>query len=182
MNCLLHPDTIGGVPNTPSQIRIYNTPVVPGDHDNTYAWYIKDSWRPSTKLTVNVGVRWERQHAFLPPQSYAGARDWPTVFPAGNFPQIEVQRLTRTVPRIGAAWEVGAKSVVKATFGLYNYMLGDTYADVFNRNATANAVFTWHDLNGDRLYQPGEVNLDVNSSDFKSITAARNRILSQNLQ
>ena len=36
-NCILYTDTIGGVPNTPSQIRIYNTPVVPADHDNTYA-------------------------------------------------------------------------------------------------------------------------------------------------
>jgi len=181
-NCILYTDTIGGIPNTPSQIRIYNTPVVPADHVNTYAWYVKDSWRPSASVTVNLGIRWERQHSFLPAQSYAGARDWPTVFPAGTFPQIEAQTLTRTVPRAGVAWEVGAKSVVKATIGLYNYMLGDTYADVFNRNATANAVFTWHDLNGDKLYQPGEVNLDVNSSDFKSITAASNRILNPNLQ
>ena len=71
---------------------------------------------------------------------------------------------------------------MKATFGLYNYMLGDTYADAFNRNATANAVFTWHDLNGDKLYQPGEVNLDLNSADFRSITAASNRILNPNLK
>ncbi|MBW8860919.1 MAG: TonB-dependent receptor, partial [Acidobacteria bacterium] len=68
-NCVLYTDTIGGVPNTPSQIRIYNTPVVPADHDNTYAWYIKDSWRASSKVTVNLGLRWEKQHSFLPAQS-----------------------------------------------------------------------------------------------------------------
>src|SRR6266851_1219701 len=154
-NCILYTDMIGGVPNTPSQIRIYNTPVVPEDHDNTYAFYVKDSWRPSSRLTVNLGIRWERQHSFLPAQSYAGARDWSTVFPAGSFPKIEVQKLTRAVPRTGIAWDLGGKGVVKATFGLYNYMLGDTYADAFNRNATASAIFTWHDLNGDKLYQPG---------------------------
>ena len=181
-NCILYTDTIGGVPNTPSQIRIYNTPVVPSDHDNTYAWYIKDSWRPSARVTLNLGLRWERQHSFLPAQSFGGARDFPTVFPAGDFPQIEVQKLTRAVPRTGVAWDIGGKSVVKATFGLYNYMLGDTYADAFNRNATANAVFNWHDLNGDKLYEPGEVNLDLNGSDFKSITAASNRILNPILQ
>jgi hypothetical protein len=181
-NCILYTDTIGGIPNTPSQIRIYNTPVVPADHDNTYAWYLKDSWRPTSRVTVNLGVRWERQHSFLPAQSFGGARDWPTVFPAGSFPEIEVQKLTRAVPRTGVAWDVGGKSVVKATFGLYNYMLGDTYADAFNRNATANAVFNWHDLNGDKLYQPGEVNLDLNGPDFKSITAASNQILNPNLK
>src|SRR5437867_825610 len=181
-NCILYTDTIGSVPNTPSQIRIYNTPVVPADHDNVYAWYLKDSWRATSKVTVNLGIRWERQHSFLPAQSFAGARDWPTVFPAGNFPQIEVQKLTRAVPRTGVAWDIGGKSVVKATWGLYNYMLGDTYADTFNRNATANAVFNWHDLNGDKLYEPGEVNLDLNGADFKSITAASNQILNPNLK
>jgi len=181
-NCVLYTDTIGGVPNTPSQIKVYNTPVVPSDHDNTYAWYFKDSWRPSSRVTVNLGVRWERQHSFLPAQSFGGARDWPTVFPAGDFPQIEVQQLTRAVPRMGVAWDIGGKSVVKATFGLYNYILGDTYADAFNRNATANAIFTWHDLNGDKLYEPGEVNLDLNGTDFKSITAASNQVLNPDLK
>ena len=181
-NCILYTDTIGGIPNTASQIRIYNTPVVPADHDNTYAVYLKDSWRPMSRLTVNLGVRWERQHSFLPAQSYGGARDWATVFPAGSFPQIEVQKLTRMVPRTGVAWDVGGKAVVKATFGLYNYLLGDTYADTFNRNATANAVFNWHDLNGDKLYQPGEVNFDLTGTDFRSITAASNQILNPNLK
>jgi hypothetical protein len=180
-NCILYTDTIGGVPNTPSQIRVYNTPVVPQDHENIYAWYFKDSWRMSSRVTANLGIRWERQHSFLPAQSFSGARDWPTVFPAGDFPQIEVQKLTRAVPRVGVAWDIGGKSIVKATVGLYNYILGDTYADAFNRNATANAVFNWHDLNGDKLYEPGEVNLDLNGLDLKSITAASNRILNPNL-
>jgi hypothetical protein len=61
-------------------------------------------------------------------------------------------------------------------------MLGDTYADTFNGNATANAVFTWHDLNGDKLYQPGEVNLNLNSADFRSITAASNQVLNPDLK
>jgi len=181
-NCVLYTDTIGGVPNTPTQIRLYNTPVVPSDHDNTYAWYVKDSWRPTNDLTFNLGVRWERQHSFLPAQTFGGARDWPTVFPAGSFPEIDAQKLTRAVPRAGVAWDLGGKTVVKATFGLYNYMLGDTYADTFNSNATANALFTWHDLNGDKLYEPGEVNLNVNGPDFKSITAASNQILNPNLK
>jgi hypothetical protein len=181
-NCILYTDTINGVPGTPSQIRIYNTPVVPADHDNTYAWYLKDSWRPTNKLTFNLGVRWERQHSFLPAQSYAGSRDWPTVFPAGSFPKIDVQTFSRAVPRTGMAWDLGGKSVVKATFGLYNYILGDTYADTFNRNATANALFTWHDPDGDKLYQPGDVDLNLQGGDIKNISAASTQILNPKLK
>jgi hypothetical protein len=133
-------------------------------------------------LTFNLGARWERQHSYLPEQTYDGARDFPTVFPAGSFPYIDVQTFSRVVPRAGVAWDLGGKSVVKATFGQYNYILGDTYADDFNRNATANAVFRWHDLNGDTLYQPGEVNFDLSGPDYQSISSASNRILNPNLK
>ena len=33
-------------------------------------------------------------------------------------------------------------------------------------NAIANAVYRWHDLNGNLDYDPGEVNLDRNGPDF----------------
>jgi len=181
-NCILYTDRIGGVSGTPSRMRIYNTPVKPSDHEDIYAWYIKDSWRLNDRLTINLGARWERQHSYLPAQTYDGARDFPTVFPAGSFPYIDVQTFSRVVPRTGVAWDLGGKSVVKATFGEYNYVLGDTYADDFNRNATANAVFLWHDLNDDKLYQPGEVNLNLNGPDFVSISAASNRVLNPNLK
>ena len=184
-NCLLLTDRINGVSGTPSRIQVYNTPVVPSDHEDIYAWYIKDSWRVNSNLTFNLGLRWERQHSYLPAQTYDGARDFPTVFPAGSFPKIEVQKFSRVVPRAGMAWDLGGKSVVKATFGQYNYILGDTYADVFNRNATGNATFLWHDLNGDKLYQPGEANLRLNdptNTDFVSITAASNRVMNPNLE
>ena len=181
-NYVLITDRISGVSGTPSRIRVYNTPVVPSDHEDTYAWYLKDSWRVNNKLTFNLGLRWERQHSYLPEQTYGGARDFPTVFPAGSFPYIDVQTFSRVVPRIGFAWDLGGKSVVKATFGEYNYILGDTYADDFNRNATANAVFLWHDLNHDLLYQPGEVDLNLDGPDYQSISSASNRILNPGLK
>lgn len=105
-NYILYTDKIGGVSGTPSRIRIYNTPVVPADHEDTYAWYLKDSWRPTNKLTFNLGVRWERQHSYLPSQTYDGARDFPTLFPAGSFPYIDVQTFSRAGPRTGVAWDL----------------------------------------------------------------------------
>jgi carboxypeptidase family protein len=175
-------DRIAGVSGTPFRIRAYNTPVEPLDNEDIYAWYFKDSWRPTDKLTLNLGVRWEHQHSYLPDQSYAGARDFPTVFPAKQVDRLDVQTFNRVVPRLGVAYDLGGKSVVKATWGQYNYILGDTYGDVFAATATANAVFLWHDLNGDKLWQPNETNLNVNGGDFVSITAASNYELSPELR
>jgi Carboxypeptidase regulatory-like domain len=183
-NYVLITDRINGVSGTPFRIRAYNTPVSPQDNEDIYAWYFKDSWRPSDKLTLNLGVRWEYQHSYLPEQDYAGARDFPTVFPAKHVDKLDVQTFNRVVPRVGVAYDLGGKSVIKATWGLYNYILGDTYGDVFAATATANAVFLWHDLNGDKLWTPNESNLTLGAGnpDFVSITAASNYEFSPELK
>jgi hypothetical protein len=183
-NYVLITDRIGGVSGTPARIRAYNTPAAPKDNEDIFAWYFKDSWRATDKLTLNLGVRWEYQHSYLPEQDYAGARDFPTVFPAKHVDKLDVQTFNRLVPRVGVAYDLGGKSVVKATWGLYNYILGDTYGDVFAATATANAVFLWHDLNNDKLWTPNESNLSLGAGnpDFISITAASNYELSPELK
>jgi hypothetical protein len=181
-NYILITDRINGVSGTPFRIRAYNTPAAPKDHEDIYAWYLKDSWRATEKLTLNLGLRWEYQHSYLPEQDYAGARDFPSVFPARHVDKLDVQTFSRVVPRVGVAYDLGGRSVVKATWGLYNYILGDTYGDVFAATATANAVFLWHDLNGDKLWTPNETNLNLNGPDFVSITAASNYELSPELK
>jgi hypothetical protein len=182
-NYILITDRINGVSGTPFRIRAYNTPVRPLDNEDIYAWYFKDSWRPTEKLTLNLGVRWEYQHSYLPEQDYAGARDFPTVFPPRHVDKLDVQTFNRVVPRVGVAYELGDKSVVKATWGQYNYILGDTFGDVFAATATANALFLWHDLNGDKLWTPNETNLALNNNpDFVTITAASNYELSPELK
>ena len=182
-NYVLITDRINGVSGTPFRIRAYNTPVFPQDNEDIFAWYFKDSWRLHDKLTFNLGVRWEYQHSYLPEQEFDGARDFPTVFPAKHVDFLDVQTFNRIVPRLGVAYDMGGKSVIKATWGLYNYILGDTYGDVFAATATANAVFLWHDLNNDKLWTPNETNLALNNNpDFVSITAASNYELSPELK
>ncbi len=181
-NYILITDKIGGVSGTPSRIQIYNTPVVPKDQEDTYAWYLKDSWRVTDSLTLNLGVRWERQHVYLAEQSREAARDFPTLFPAGTFPYKEIGTWNRTAPRAGVAWNLDGKSVVKATFGLYSYIFGDTFGDNYNTNATGTITFLWHDQNGNKLYDPGEVNLNPNGADFFAINTASSALLNTNLK
>jgi hypothetical protein len=182
-NCVLITDRINGVSDTPFRIRAYNTPAAPKDNEDIYAWYFKDTWRPTQQLTLNLGVRWEYQHSYLPDQDFEGARDFPTVFPAKHVDKLDVQTFNRIVPRLGVAYDLGGKSVIKATWGLYNYILGDTYGDVFAATATANALFLWHDLNNDKQWTPNETNLSLaqGNPDFVDITAASNYELSPEL-
>jgi hypothetical protein len=41
-------------------------------------------------------------------------------------------------------------------------------------------TFLWHDLNNDKVYQPGEVNLNVNGPDFVSQTGTNQGVLNSN--
>ena len=181
-NYVLITDRVNGASGTPVQLEVRNYPVKPLDRQQTYAWYLKDTWRITNGLTANFGVRWEYQHLYLPAQTKPVSPEFPTVFPAGSFPFNNLYTWTRTVPRAGLAWSLTDKAVVKTTLGLYNYMIGAETAANYNQNAESIATFTWHDLNGDNLYEPGEVNLNTNGSDFVSISGAANNLVNKNLK
>jgi hypothetical protein len=181
-NYVLYLDRVGGVSGQPVEIDIFNYPFMDDSRATTYAAYLKDTWRLTDRVTANLGVRWERQHSFLPEQSYGGSAQFPTLFPAGTFSALDVLTWTRTVPRVGLAWDLDGKTVVKTTFGIYNHMIGDEFATAYNKNAQVTARFRWRDLDGNRNYAPGEVNLDLNGSDFLSITGAANNLINPDLR
>ena len=162
-NYVLITDRINGVSGTPLRIRAYNTPVAPKDNEDIYAWYFKDSWRANRQADVESGCALGVS-AFV--SAGAGLSTALAISRRcsrpSTFDTLDVQTFNRVVPRVGVAYDLGGKSVIKATWGLYNYILGDTYADVFAATATANAVFLWHDLNNDKLWQPGESDLRLN--------------------
>jgi hypothetical protein len=181
-NYLLTFDRVGGVSGQPSEIQFYNYPLAPKNRVNMYAWYLKDTWRINDRLTANLGVRWERQNAFVPAQSKEVSPQFPELFPAGSFSMVDVVTWQRVLPRVGFSWEVGNKTAVKTSFGLYNYLFNDADVGLYNKNALVTERFRWRDLDGNGDYTRGEVNLDSNGPDFIDITGARNNILNPNLK
>jgi Carboxypeptidase regulatory-like domain len=154
----------------PTQIVTDNLPLKPSNRADIYAAYAQDSWRVTNRVTANLGVRWERQHAYLPKQTYDGSPDFPTVFPSGTFPHQDLRTWVRTVPRLGLAWDLDGKTVVKTSFGLYNVNIGPSFGFAYNRNALSRTTFRWRDLDGNGDYTPGETNLNLNGGDFLSLS------------
>ena len=181
-NYLLYFDRVNGVSGQPVEIDIFNYPFMDDSRATSYAAYLKDTWRINDRLTANFGVRFERQHSFLPEQSYAGSPQFPTIFPAGDFPALDVLTWTRTVPRAGLAWDLDGRTVLKTTFGIYNHMIGDEFATAYNKNAQGTAKFRWRDQDGNGNYTPGEVDLNLNGPDFVSITGAANNLMNPDLK
>ncbi|MPZ17352.1 MAG: hypothetical protein GEV06_05505 [Luteitalea sp.] len=181
-NYMLVYDRVGERSRQASEIEIINSPIEPSSWATVYAAYLKDTWRISERLTANLGLRFERQHSYLPAQSKEASPFFPELYPAGSFPKLDVLTWNAVMPRAGLAWNLNPKTVVKGTFGVFVDAIGDEFATDYNRNALSTAVFRWRDTDGNDNYTPGEVSLDLNGPDFLSITAASNNILTPNLK
>jgi hypothetical protein len=174
-------DTVGGVPHRPVEFVARNYPVEGENVQNVYALYLMDSWRPSRRVTFNLGVRWDKQVHYVPAQTKVQG----TFGTSGEFPKVEAGTYSAFAPRVGMAFDVtgDGRTVVKGTYGWFNDDLGvNGYAQQFNVNSIVDVTYRWRDLNNDGEYQAGEVNFDLNGSDFLSVSGATNNFVNPDLR
>jgi len=162
----------------PAEFEANNAPVDPTNWDNIYSFYGTDQWRVADRLTLNLGLRYDQQHSFVPKQS----REAGQFAPAATFPYVDVLHYGHVAPRAAAAWDVtgSGKTVVKATYGWFN--VENIISADYNLNSPSATRYRWRDLNGNRNYDPGEVNLDTNGPDFISTSSTANNILNPDLK
>jgi hypothetical protein len=173
-------DRVNGVANQPTQIETYNYPILePSNKETQYSVFLADNWRLGDRLTLNIGGRFDRYHVFVDEQSKVQGQ----FGTAGDYPLIDVITTRAFTPRLGLAYDLTgkAKTVVKATYGTYAHAWTEDFAQNYNPNALITTTYRWRDLDGNRDYTTGEVNLDLNGPDFVSVAGASNNILDTNL-
>jgi hypothetical protein len=140
--------------NVPYQVVAYNYPYYSINNMTTQSAYFRDAWRFGDRATLNLGVRYETYHVYLPPQTKEAGR----FYPGGDFPETEVVKWRNWAPRVGLSLplDAGNRTVVKATYGWFNFATQANYGDAYNRNASAATTYRWNDLNGNRDYDDGE--------------------------
>ena len=99
---------------------------------NSQAAFVTDTWSMG-RVTLAYGVRWERYHNFIPPQTKEAGQ----FSIAQTFPEVDVLTWTDVVPRIGMNWDVtgDGKTSLKAFFGIYGDTMGGDFAATYNPNA-----------------------------------------------
>jgi hypothetical protein len=87
-------------------------------------FFVNDVWQASRNFTLSLGLRYELN---TPVQTYAGfasmlAEDLETIIPA-SFPapgfKFTESNYKDIAPRLGATYRLGAKTVLRAGFGIY---------------------------------------------------------------
>jgi hypothetical protein len=113
------------------------------ERQKRFYWYAQDTWRITPKLTLNYGFRWD----MIFPETVnkagnGGQLDLSTglinVFGVGQVSDHGIQNMNwlNLAPRIGAAYQVTPKTVIRAGYG-WSYSLG-TFGTIFGHNVTQN--------------------------------------------
>lgn len=82
-------------------------------YNNDIAGFAEDSWKATSKLTLNLGVRYDIQLVPQPPQAN-------TATPLTRYysEKIFINK-KQFAPRLGVAWEIAPKTVLRAGYGLF---------------------------------------------------------------
>ena len=141
--------------------------------DGVFA-YFKDSWRIGDRLTLNLGVRMDRYHSYLPAQTKEPGQ----FSEAADFSEKEIQTWTGIVPRAALSYALTSdlRTVVKASYGRFNFPGTPDLGRSFNINDAITTRYKWNDLNGNLIYDPGEL------GDFVWRSGASNRVLNPDLE
>jgi len=177
---LLTFDRVNGLAHQPAEITTYNNPIIsPVNKEVQYAAFVQDRWTVD-RLTVNLGLRFDRYHAYVGEQ----VKEQGVFGTSGTFPTVDVLTWAAPAPRAGVAWDLGGngRNVVKATYGWFNHVMSEDFAQNYNQNARISTRYRWHDLNRNNDYDPGEVDLGTNGLDFISVSGASNNILNPDLE
>jgi len=130
----------------------------------THAAYIQDTFTVN-RLTLNLGVRWDRQSDEALPTTVPANPLFPNIMPAIEFPGVDSGVVWNDVsPRLGFTYDLSGagRSLVRGSYSLYFGQLGPgTIAGNLVAISQVSIRYPWVDANGDTLVQPNEVNTNV---------------------
>lgn len=131
---------------------------------NTHALYLQDTMTVN-RLTLNLGVRWDRQRDEALPTTVPANPLFPNIMPAIEFPGIDSGVVWNDVsPRLGFTYDLSGtgKSLVRGSYSMYFGQMGPgQLAGELVAISQVSIRYPWVDANGDKFVQAAEVNTSV---------------------
>jgi hypothetical protein len=118
--------------------------------------FVQDKWRPTRKLTFNLGLRTEKLTGWQPQVCQVE-----TIFIAGRcFDELkDVPRWFDPAPRFGAIYDLfgDGRSAIKFGASRFNIGTGSGHSSRVNPNRVTSDTRPWNDSNNDRIPQLNEL-------------------------
>jgi hypothetical protein len=111
----------------------------------------------SGALTLDLGVRFDRQEGFHNEIGRRANPLFPDLFPALAYPGSDGDVMTWNFvsPRVGASYQLGDRTLLKANYALYADQLGGADLAAFSPLYYQYAYLYFTDTNGNRSFDPG---------------------------
>jgi hypothetical protein len=140
-------EQFNGGPTHPLDVLVYNAPLTVKTYMNDASIFVQDAWTVKRRLTLNLGVRYDRFTTHFPAQSIAQSPFWPSVFPAQQFAASgNIADWNNVSPRLGAAYDLGGHGtqVVRASYGRYYLMEGTQLGEAVNPVGLSFVEYNWN--------------------------------------
>ena len=148
----------------PAQVVLLSTPISGDARIATTSLFAQDAWTIQNKLTLNVGMRYDR---FVPSRqaTAAGGGTWAGTPLAAQYPVLAPHSVgavdpqwtwNSVAPRLAASYSIDPKTVFRGSFSRYYHFVNTGMIPGADENVVTTMIFQWNDRNVDRDYQPGE--------------------------
>jgi hypothetical protein len=121
----------------PTEVILFETPSNSEQGMRTTGLYLQDTWRMNSRLTVNIGIRFDRYRSFLPEQEGPSGGRFSPATPTKYAEVSNVKTFNHPVPRIGLIYDVTGqgRTVIKANYAQYYWNPGTTISNLVNPNS-----------------------------------------------
>ena len=143
----------------PAEVYLFQTVSNSEQGMRTAGMYLQDTWRMTSRVTVNVGIRFDQYKSFLPEQvGPAGGRFAPAT--PTNYAAVDnVSTFNHPVPRIGVIFDLTGegRTVIKANVAKYFWNPGTNISNNVNPNSQDYyRRYAWSDPNRNGVFDAGE--------------------------
>lgn len=159
---ILYRDLFGA----PFQAEIYAQPLTAENRVVNQGLFLQDSYVRG-RMVLELGARFDWWSSSYPDQSRSAGR-WEEFFSAHGLPskvpgRAGVVTFGSVVPRLGFTYELtgDGRTLLRGGYARYAHQVGTGLAAFANPNGLAAAVFQFDDRNGNRVVDPGEIDLDA---------------------
>lgn len=136
----------------PSAVYLFDTPTRSESGVWSMAAFVSDSWRPTSRLTIGAGLRFDRYRVFLPAQEHVpSGRRFAAVANLADWNAFG--------PRASAIYDLTGDGRTLAKVSAARYHLAPNANVGFNANPNPPQWWTqygWTDANGSGRWEPGE--------------------------